>query len=493
MSNKINYLNLYSIFKINLLKKLIIVLCNKLKDKKLTSDSLLNIINKEEAILPTNINVIPYKSYIFLYKNKVKIFIWLLWYLDKKKQFLSLKKLNNYNFISNFLSKKNLNKNNKSSYLKRVKFLSDMEVDSKSKNWMDNINNSGSFSKFKDIKDVNYFENCSWKKKLYSKPFDKRKNLFFINKIKQKWYNVKQNKTYQANKINYFFERNNKQKLSKGYIKNYFFVKKNHYQVNLFDAHDNFDFFKDKLIKNRSNIFQNQNKLTKNLLILQYFYLIKTRSKIKNVFIKKKSKKLAYLYFNNLLNVNVFKKLCFNKFNYFKKFNYYSYKIETFFKKNIINFFKDNHLKIFIKIGFSKNLKNLIKYQINMNFKFLQRKNLILLSFLEQLVMLFLLKDLYWFLVFFLKEFEKRDKAFLALLNLKNVLNSISFFHFNIIGFYLQIKGKLYKRSRRKVKHILSRGVRPIKPNIVHTYVQSANLNLKAGSFGFKLWLLSIN
>ena len=58
---------------------------------------------------------------------------------------------------------------------------------------------------------------------------------------------------------------------------------------------------------------------------------------------------------------------------------------------------------------------------------------------------------------------------------------------FDLRGIYLQIKGKIYKRSRRKVKYILSKGYRPIQPNKHKTFFAYKNLNLKAGSFGFKL------
>jgi len=69
---KINYFNLYNLFKIQIIKKIIIVLCNKLKNK--VSDFKNKNINKQLK-KNTKLLLVPYKIYIFSYKNHLKIFL----------------------------------------------------------------------------------------------------------------------------------------------------------------------------------------------------------------------------------------------------------------------------------------------------------------------------------------------------------------------------------------------------------------------------------
>jgi hypothetical protein len=184
MSNKINYLNLYSLFKINLLKKVVIVLCNQLKDKKVSDKNLLKIINSEEINLSTGINVIPYKSYIFMHRNKIKIFIWLLWYLDKQKRFSTVKRHYNFKFIKSYITKKK----NKCSFTKNYKtaaFLSSLKFSSKTKRCIENIYKTEDFIKNKPILSGSFYEKYRFNKKVYTKPLSSS-DLLFKHRIKKK-------------------------------------------------------------------------------------------------------------------------------------------------------------------------------------------------------------------------------------------------------------------------------------------------------------------
>ena len=241
-------------------------------------------------------------------------------------------------------------------------------------------------------------------------------------------------------------------------------------------------------IEKKSKFFSNNFHYSKKLLILQYQYLLK------NQYLFKAKKKLPNLVLNfkqNLLFLNIYSKYCFNKYKNNLSFSSLNFKMINFFEKKLTLFFPTNNIKMFMKIGFSSVFTKVFRYQLANIFKYSQRKNLIQLNFIQQLLMLFLLKDLDWFLVFFLDEFKKRNKSFFALINLKQSLKNIPLFYFNILGFYLQIKGKINRRSSRKVKYILEKGVRPLQPNKFKTYIHFKNLNLKVGTFGFKLWLLT--
>jgi hypothetical protein len=102
--------------------------------------------------------------------------------------------------------------------------------------------------------------------------------------------------------------------------------------------------------------------------------------------------------------------------------------------------------------------------------------------------MLILLKDLTTFLEYFVHLFKKSSPRFFFLFrNFRETMHVIPFYLLNLRGIYLQIKGKIYKRSRRKVKYILSKGSRPIQPNKHKTFFAYRDLNIKVGSFGFKL------
>ena len=547
MLNKINYLNLYSLFKINLLKKIVIVLCNKIKDKKVSSNNLLEVIDNKEINLSTGINVIPYKSYIFVHQNKVKIFIWLLWFLDKKNRFSTKRHLNNLRFFLYFIDHDDrwmyqtvayirghsprIFTRNREEFDRRIteSSVSNLELKLRSKNWLNNIYHQDSLIRKGKIVDTSYYQNYYKKKRLYKiLPFDK-KTIFSPNfrkrvepfdpaKEEAEWrkllewrvfkskfknlrsYDMHLNQYIAAhirnmNNILKAFTKPGKK--PKRFIPDFPFI--DPAEIESFDKRRRFKIDSVQIKKEEKQKFMITKfwqNYSRRLLVLLNHYLLRCFKSYKKYRIFRKHTWLGLFstnhHFYKVFGRN-FLEMHIRKINYFKIFNLYSFKIKNYFKTNIVNFFKNNHIKIFIKIGFSSVLKLLLKFQINNNMKFFQRKNLVYLIYLEQLVILFVLKDLSWFLNFILKEFKKRNKSFLTLLNLKYVLNNVSFFHFNILGFYLQIKGKLFKRSRRKVKHILSKGVRPIQPNLIKTYIKSTKVNLKSGAFGFKLWLLSIN
>ena len=490
---KINYFNLYNLFKIQIIKKIIIVLCNKLKNK--VSDFKNKNINKQLK-KNTKLLLVPYKIYIFSYKNHLKIFLWMFWYLKKKNYIKKLRQINNISFFNSFLQKKTKNKFIKNRYLANRSHFLLWKSNTFKSGEINNIHKKDSF-----LKKYNVFSKIIEKKKKFKKRFIrkafKRNNYFLGFKLRKRKYKKKiafSKKPWIRKKLIWTTGKlRNKIWERKYLVRNMHLVylqlkykklsRKTPYQ-NL-----NLKPNKPKLkIEKKHKFFSNNFHYSKKLLILQYLYLLK------NQYLFKAKKKLPNLVLNfkqNLLFLNIYSKYCFNKFKNNLSFSSLNFKIINFFKKKLELFFPTNNIKIFMKIGFSSVFTKVFRYQLANIFKYSQRKNLIQLNFIQQLLMLFLLKDLDWFLVFFLDEFKKRNKSFFALINLKQSLKNIPLFYFNILGFYLQIKGKLNRRSSRKVKYVLEKGVRPLQPNKFKTYIHFKNLNLKVGTFGFKLWLLT--
>lgn len=343
---------------------------------------------------------------------------------------------------------------------------------------------------------INFFIFKKYKNNLLTikKYFWKKYNFILDTKHFKKLYNYKSflKKTYKNHKprissksiIMWYFEN----------INNFLNIKKK-------------NIWKIYFSKIFTTVWYNLRLWPKFLRKLKWFYRIKSNF-IFYIYNTKKEKKLKNFKFFNFFKIsnNVLKKK--KKVNFLFNYNYFKFyfffiknkaifkKKKKIFKNNLNNFFN----KLFYPYNFNLNIKtkinkkkvfflkylyfNIFKHNFFRIFTFLKKQYF--LSFLFT----FWYKDISFLTFFIWSGFNKMNGGERYIIKIfQSFLRSINLLKYGILGIKFMLKGKLFKK-RRKKRFFLKKGLSNLL--VLDNNVKFINYNVftRAGSYNFKCWLI---